>query len=46
VSRIGCHQHGLQVRLVDEERERPRDNTGYYKPWTGIQLCENCPAFK
>ena len=21
-------------------------NTGYYKPWTGIQLCENCPAFK
>jgi hypothetical protein len=19
-------------------------NTGYYKPWTGIQLCENCPA--
>jgi hypothetical protein len=22
-------------------------NSGYYyKPWTGIQLCENCPAFK
>src|SRR5262245_33644949 len=21
-------------------------NTGYYKPWTGIHLCENCPAFK
>jgi hypothetical protein len=21
-------------------------HTGYYKPWTGIQLCENCPAFK
>src|SRR5262245_25423342 len=21
-------------------------NSSYYKPWTGIQLCENCPAFK
>ena len=21
-------------------------NSGYYKPWSGIQLCENCPAFK
>jgi hypothetical protein len=19
-------------------------NSGYYKPWSGIQLCENCPA--
>ena len=21
-------------------------NFGYYKPWNGIQLCENCPAIK
>ena len=21
-------------------------NSGYYKPWSGIQLCENCPAIK
>jgi hypothetical protein len=20
--------------------------SGYYKPWSGIQLCENCPAIK
>jgi hypothetical protein len=19
-------------------------NSGYYKPWSGIQLCENCPT--
>jgi hypothetical protein len=21
-------------------------NSGYNKPWSGIQLCENCPAIK
>jgi hypothetical protein len=21
-------------------------NSSYYKPWSGIQLCENCPAIK
>src|SRR4051812_35313334 len=21
-------------------------NSDYYKPWSGIQLCENCPAIK
>jgi hypothetical protein len=25
---------------------RYRQRTGYYKPWEGIQLCTNCPAFK
>jgi hypothetical protein len=25
---------------------RYRQRSGYYKPWEGIQLCTNCPAFK
>jgi hypothetical protein len=25
---------------------RYRQKSGYYKPWQGIQLCTNCPAFK
>ena len=25
---------------------RYRTKSGYYKPWQGIQLCTNCPAFK
>jgi hypothetical protein len=25
---------------------RYRQKSGYYKPWEGIQLCTNCPAFK